>query len=48
VLGIAAIGIFKPDVFNLKFLKPVEPDSTKTNLQDSSSVDSSANLINRN
>ncbi len=47
VLGIAAIGIFKPDVFNLKFLKPVEPDSTKTNLQDSSSVDSSANLINR-
>ena len=46
VLGIAAIGIFKPDIFNLKFLKPVEPDSTKTNLQDSSSVDSSANLIN--
>jgi len=47
ILGIAAIGIFKPDIFNLKFLKPVEADSTKTNLQDSSSVDSSANLINR-
>ena len=47
VLGIAAIGIFKPDVFNLKILKPVEPDSTKTNWQDSSSVDSSTNLINR-
>lgn len=47
VLGIAAIGIFKPDIFNLKFLKPVESDSTKTNLQDSSSTDSSANLINR-
>ena len=46
VLGIAAIGIFKPDIFNYKFLKQVEPDSTKTNLQDSSSVDSSANLIN--
>lgn len=47
VLGIAVIGILKPDFFNLKFLKPVEPDSTKTNLQDSSSVDSSTNLINR-
>jgi protein phosphatase len=47
VLGIAAIGIFKPDIFNLKFLNPVEPDSTKTNLQDSSSVDSSINFINR-
>jgi len=46
VLGIAAIGIFKPDIFNFEFLKQVEPDSTKTNLQDSSSVDSSANLIN--
>ena len=48
VLGIAAIGIINPDIFNLKFLKPAEHDSTKTNLQDSSSVDSSANFINRN
>jgi len=46
VLGIAAIGIFKPDIFNPKIIKPVEPDSTKTNLQDSTTVDSSANLNN--
>lgn len=46
VLGIAAIGIFKPDIFSPKILAPVEPDSIKTNLQDSTSVDSSANLIN--
>ena len=47
ILGIAAIGIFKPDIFSPKIIEPVEPDSTKTNLQDSISVDSSANLINR-
>ncbi len=46
VLGIAAIGIFKPDIFNPKIIKPVEPDSIKTNLQDSTTVDSSANLNN--
>ena len=46
ILGIAAVGIFKPDIFNLKTIKPEEPDSTKTNLQDSTNVDSSANLIN--
>ena len=46
VLGIAAIGIFKPDIFNPKIIKPVEPDSTKTNLQDSTTVDSSSNLNN--
>lgn len=46
ILGIAAVGIFKPDIFSPKIIEPVEPDSTKTNLQDSTSVDSSANLIN--
>jgi protein phosphatase len=48
LLGIAAIGIFKPDIFSRKIIKSVELDSTKTNLQDSTSVDSSANLINGN
>ena len=47
VLGIAAIGIFNPDIFNFNTINPDEPDSIKTNLQDSSAVDSSANLINR-
>jgi protein phosphatase len=46
VLGIAAIGIFKPDIFSYKIIKPVEPDSTKLHLQDSTSVDSSTKLIN--
>ncbi|RKY93130.1 MAG: Stp1/IreP family PP2C-type Ser/Thr phosphatase [Ignavibacteriae bacterium] len=46
VLGIAAIGIFKPDIFSRKIIEPVELDSTKTNLQDSTSADSTANLIN--
>ena len=46
VLGIAAIGIFKPDIFSPKIIEQVEPDSIKTNLQDSTSADSSANLIN--
>jgi len=46
VLGIAAIGIFKPDIFSPIIIEPVEPDSTKTNLQDSTAVDSTTNLIN--
>jgi hypothetical protein len=47
VLGIATLGILKPDIFNFKGLNTEEPDSTKINLQDSLSVDSSATLIDR-
>lgn len=47
ILGVAAIGIFKPDIFSFKTINPDELDSIKTNMQDSTTVDSSANLINR-
>lgn len=46
ILGIVALVILKPDIFYFKKNDPVNPDSTKTNITDSTVVDSPDSSIN--